>query len=223
MCRTFNFKQSQTLLDVDPKTFARWLKKAGIDPSKQINLADPREKYLTEEQILMLAKEHGREVHFPPEEQSEDTKAEVSLATLNERLTMLEQGIVQRLEEMTGLLASLEERITQGLGSQVKAAQATTPASPAPRSSPPKEKAKGKGLPIGYTPLRVFARVHGVSVKAADHASKSAKIAVKSGKWLYKSRYIFEALDARGKHDFYELFHERESFQRCNRCPHALS
>ena len=48
MDRRFNFRQCQELLQVDPKTFSRWLQKAHIDPSQQVNRADPRQKWLSE-------------------------------------------------------------------------------------------------------------------------------------------------------------------------------
>ena len=96
--RTYNFRQSREFLQVDPKTFDRWLEKAKIH--KLINLADSREKLLTEEQILMLAQAHGRDVHFPASEQSEDAKASVTLATLDERLSALEQMIAHRFDQV---------------------------------------------------------------------------------------------------------------------------
>lgn len=224
MSRTFNFGQSQELLQVDPKTFARWLKKAKIDPSKQINLADPRKKFLTEEQILMLAKDHGRTVHFPPPDQEDET------AALHDRLAALEQEMIRRFDQVTGLLASLDQRITQAQGSQVKTVQRPAPAaSPAPRPSParaphqkPAKKTKAKELPRGFIPLSVFKGEHGISDKAVEYAMEKQKFAVKRGKWQYDGRNVMIALDAQGRQQFYELFHERPGFQRCEKCPHAL-
>ena len=113
--RSYNVTQTLALLKVDPKTFARWLKKERIDLSEQINPADPREKLLTDEQILLLAQKHGRTVHFPALEQSEGAKDSVTLATLNERLSALEQVIARRLdqveEQVRTLIADLEQAI----------------------------------------------------------------------------------------------------------------
>jgi hypothetical protein len=226
MSRTFNFGQSQELLQVDPKTFARWLKKAKIDPSKQINLADPRKKFLTEEQILMLAKDHGRTVHFPPPDQEDETAA---LAPLQDRLAALEQEMSRRFDQVTELLASLDQRITQAQGSQIKTVQRPAPTSPPARSKParaqpkkPAKKTKAKELPRGFIPLSVFKSEHGISNKAVEYAMEKQKLAVKRGKWLHNGRSVMIAVDAQGRQQFYELFYERQGFQRCEKCPHAL-
>jgi hypothetical protein len=229
MSRTFNFKQSQILLDVDPKTFARWLAKAKIDPKKQVNLADPREKFLTEEQILMLAKDHARDVHFPPEDQEAEAESPTTaLTALHKRLATLEQEMVQRFDQLTGLLANLEERIVSAQSSQA-VAQIARPSSPtpapAPRSSPTRTKAKkttkGKALPRGLIPMYVFRQLHGISDKAVEHAIETGKLSVVRGKWLYEHRHITMALDAQGRQQFYSLFYERQGFQRCKECPHT--
>ena len=106
MSRTFNFRQSQELLQVDPKTFSKWLKQAGIDPSKQVNAADPRQKWLTEEQILILARDHGREVHFPPldQEDKQEPPAAIILTTVDEGLAALEQQITHRFDQVEAQL-----------------------------------------------------------------------------------------------------------------------
>ena len=87
MSHRFNFCKSQALLHVDPKTFGSWLKKAAIDPATQVNLADPRERYLTEEQLRRLAAEHGREL--PPLDQENVPETPVAFATVEERLAAL--------------------------------------------------------------------------------------------------------------------------------------
>jgi chromosome segregation ATPase len=48
------------LLQVDPKTFRRWIEKAGIQP--QVSKADDRVKYLTEAQLQTLAMLHERQL-----------------------------------------------------------------------------------------------------------------------------------------------------------------
>jgi hypothetical protein len=231
MSQTYNFGQSQELLQVDPKTFARWLKKAKIDPSKQINLADPRKKFLTEEQILMLAKDHGREVHFPPPDQEEKAEQKALLAPLQDRLAALEQEMIRRFNELAGILANLERQITQEQESQGKPVQRPAPVSPAPRPSParkpittrkPAKKTKAKELPRGFIPLHVFRDLHHISAKAVEYAMEKQKLAVKRGKWLHNGRSVMIAVDAQGRQQFHELFYERQGFQRCEKCPHAL-
>jgi len=60
MPKKYNFSTCCDLLSTNPKTFKVWLEKAQIDPRKQVNAADPREKCLTREQVEMLAKEYER-------------------------------------------------------------------------------------------------------------------------------------------------------------------
>src|SRR5258707_13209671 len=83
MDRIFNFRQSRELLRVDPKTFQEWLQKAEIDANKQVNLADSRERYLTEEQLTLLAKQHGRTL--PPLNSQPELPATVTPAMLAEQ------------------------------------------------------------------------------------------------------------------------------------------
>src|SRR5260370_21886614 len=98
MDRIFNFRQSRELLRVDPKTFQKWLQKAEIDANKQVNLADSRERYLTEEQLTLLAKQHGRTL--PPLDSQPELPATVTAAMLAERLAQLEQEITQQFKRL---------------------------------------------------------------------------------------------------------------------------
>src|SRR5712692_8541336 len=56
--KRYTLSECYELLQVDPKTFRGWLEKAGIMP--QVSKADPRVKYLSEEQLRYLAQEHER-------------------------------------------------------------------------------------------------------------------------------------------------------------------
>jgi hypothetical protein len=248
MSRTFNFRQSRELLRVDPKTFQKWLQKAGIDPAKQVNLADSRERYLTQEQLTLLAKQHGRTL--PPLDSQPELPATVTAAMLAEQLALLEQEITQhfkRLEaqglQILQIVADLQQHLsnlerTVPLQREHKpAVQKGGSASPSAPTSKiehessstrtptknAKKRTKGKKLPRTLIPLHVFAREHGVSEGAADHAAQTGKITVECGKWLYNSRYITSALDQQGQREFYALFHGREGFRACGRCPDALS
>ncbi len=225
--RTYNLKQSRDLLQVDPKTFGRWLEKAKID--KQINLADPREKLLTEGQILLLAQAHGRKVHFPVSEQSEDTKASVTLTTLDERLSALEQVIARRFdqieEQVRIVIADLQRNLAQATPSPREhppvAPKRKAQAASTPTRKRAKKVAKSRRLPRTLIPLHVFRTLHGISEKAAEHAIETGRLPVARGKWLYQKRYTTTALDGQGRQQFYLLFHERNSFQRCKACPHT--
>lgn len=248
MSRTFSFRQSRELLCVDPKTFQKWLQKAGIDPARQVNLADTRERYLTEEQLAMLAKHHGRVL--PSLDRGPEPPEPVTLAMLVERLSLLEQEIAMHLSrlEAQGLealhvitslqqhLANLERIIpTQyeqqparqngGSSSAPVPIAKTEHTSPSTRAQIKKagKETKGKKLAHPFIPLHVFAHEHGVSQDAADHAAQTGKVTVKRGRWLYNSRYITSALDQEGQREFYALFHERKGFRACGKCPHVLS
>ncbi len=247
MSRTFNFRQSRELLHVDPKTFQKWLQKAGIDRTQQKSLADSRERYLTEEQLTFLAKQHGRTL--PPLDSQPELPATMTAAMLAERLALLEQEITQQFKrlEAQGLqilqiiadlqqhLANLERTVPLQREHKLAVQQgsSSSPSAPAPKiehessstrtpTKSIKKRTKGKKLPRTLIPLHVFARNHGVSEGAADHAAQTGKITVEFGKWLYNSRYITTALDQRGQSEFYALFHEREGFRDCKECPHGL-
>jgi len=248
MSRTFSFRQSRELLRVDPKTFQKWLQKAGIDPAKQVNLADTRERYLTEEQLAMLAKQHGRTL--PSLDRQSEPPQPVTLAMLVERLSFLEQEIalhfsrleaqeLEALQIITSLqqhLANLERIVPTQYKQQLARQNGGSSSPPVPiakteHTAPSiraqikkaRKEMKGKKLAHPLIPLHVFAHEHGVSEDAADHAAQTGKITVKRGRWLYNSRYITSALDQQGQSEFYALFHERKGFRACGKCPHVLS
>ena len=246
MDRTFNFRQSQELLKVDPKTFSRWLAKAHIDPAKQVNRADPRQKWLTEEQLLMLAREHGRDVQLPPEDQEEaSAPPAVVLSTLEERLFALERKMMHGFDQLNARIVLLLAEVQRLRASAPP--QARQPA-PAPRArnaapsasastatrtttAPPKPTAKKRGkrkgrarklLPGTLTPLATFRQLHGISEKAVEIAVQRNKLAVVRGEWVFEHRPIGIALDRQGEQQFVALFSERQEFKRCNDCPHAV-
>lgn len=63
--KQFTVTESIEALGVDPKTFRRWLTKAGIDTKQQQGTIDERMRYLTETQLKGLAEAHGRT--WPPQ------------------------------------------------------------------------------------------------------------------------------------------------------------
>jgi putative SOS response-associated peptidase YedK len=66
MSRKFTLTECYELLQADPKTFRRWLKKAGIHEQvkSQISKADDRVKYLTQEQLEEIAALHERQLQL---------------------------------------------------------------------------------------------------------------------------------------------------------------
>ena len=93
MPRTLNFSECYRVLETNPKTFKRWLEEAGIDAEKQVNIADPRQKYLTLEQVQLLALRHGRTVAVGDEE--EKIVAPVTLETLAEQLASMHELLTE--------------------------------------------------------------------------------------------------------------------------------
>lgn len=75
---------------------------------------------------------------------------------------------------------------------------------------------RGKKLPAGLLLLRDVTSQHAIDMDRASAAGKSGKITVIRGKWLVNSRWASEALDAHGLHDFYQTFHQRDGFTRCD-------
>ncbi len=86
MPETYNFSACYRLLNTNPKTFKGWLEKAHIDSRKQVNAADPREKYLTREQVQMLAKEHGRILPSLDEDEEAKDAPTMTIEALAEQL-----------------------------------------------------------------------------------------------------------------------------------------
>lgn len=106
MPETFTFRESYGLLQTNPKTFQQWLKKAGIDPNVQVDKFDPRKKYLTREQLLMLAEAHGR-VLPPLDDEIELPEEEVSSEVLADQLATIQQQHAERFEQIDRVLAQV--------------------------------------------------------------------------------------------------------------------
>lgn len=270
MSRRFTFTQCITLLHTNSKTFLKWLAEDGIDASKQIDPADPRRKYVTEEQLISIAQKREIDLHLPdPDRKPESTSARI-LAGVDERFAKLEQQMVERFDQLAAeiptMLADLRHHLEQQLThhfdqldahlaqmlaepqrAHASAPPQERPPTPAPRAriaapaasapssptaAPPKPTAKKRGkrktkarkpLPASHVPLATFRQLHKISEKAVEYAMEKQKLAVKRGKWQYDGRTIMIALDAQGRQQFYELFYERQEFQRCDDCPHALN
>jgi DNA repair exonuclease SbcCD ATPase subunit len=86
-----------------------------------------------------------------------------------------------------------------------------------------KTRSKAKKLPKTWASRRAFAALHDIPDSLVVKACNTGAIAATSGKWLYKSRIIFQALGPRGQADFYQIFHTRPGFTRCNQCPHDFT
>ena len=232
--KTYNKAHCLKLLQVDAKTFDKWLEKAGITP--ELDTYDTRQKLLTYEQVVSLADKHKRpRPPLPTEEVPEPT--EVTPTALYQRIDALEQMLTQRLDTLQREMAGLAQRITTPQERPLTPAPLVSNTAPAiststPRTTTPpqltrqarsKRKAKTrKNLPGTLTPLATFRQLHNISAKAVDIAIEKNRLTVQRGAWLYQHRSITVALDRQGQQQFYTLFSQREGFQQCDLCDHAL-
>jgi len=138
--RRFNFSQCVTLLDTNFKTFKRWLTEDGIDAEQQQNRADSREKYLTEDQLVAMARKREIPLQLPEERKGESTSAKIlaGLAGMDSRITTLEQQITGRFDQVDTQLAQLQtlaeiQHQMEQLMAEVQRLRTSTP----PQERPP--------------------------------------------------------------------------------------
>ncbi len=138
------------------------------------------------------------------------------------RLAELEAQYRQQLAEMEARYQrQIDELETQLAQYRTGKRPPSTPPTAATKQA--KTRPKTKKLPKTLASRSAFAALHHVPDSLVARACNTGKIAATSGKWLYKSRVIFQALGARGQADFYQLFHTRPDFTRCNQCPHHFT
>jgi hypothetical protein len=101
MSRRYNFTQCIGFLHTNAKTFAKWIDEDGIDTAKQRDLADPRQKYLTEDQLVQMAHKREIELQLPDPEHPGDALTTSILAAMTEGFATLEQRINERFEQLT--------------------------------------------------------------------------------------------------------------------------
>lgn len=120
MSRRFKLGDAAAILGTNPKTLKNWLVADGIDIESQLNRADGRAKFVTDEQIIAMAKKRDIEVRLPEERKTESTSARI-LAGVDERLAGLEQEFTKRVEQLAAkeipalvdeLRHSLEQQLT---------------------------------------------------------------------------------------------------------------
>lgn len=121
MSKTYTFSEAQQLLSVDPKTFRKWVEKAGIDVTKQVSTLDERIKFLTEAQLNKLAKDHARDITNTVVE-AQDAGLVGKLKLLTERVDTLEaqqhvnpDQLDDWLKDFAARLDQLEHKYTQQL------------------------------------------------------------------------------------------------------------
>ena len=230
--RIYTLTECCALLRVNPKTLHKWLAGEGIRP--QASRADTRIRFLTQEQIERLSEVYDRPLQALQEGAVVESITPGALSLLMDRLGQQEKRLDQletELRQAQECVQHLQQELVKQTSQHADRTEQQKSQSTPDGERQPKRKAKrakskrvrGKRLPGSLVLLRVFAEQHHVSIHAADRASKAGKVAVVRGKWLVNSRYATEALGERGQYDFYEAFHERVGFTRCDRCPHGVS
>lgn len=96
------------------------------------------------------------------------------------------------------------------------------PRSTTPAATTKKATSRAKHLPKTLASRSAFATLHHIPDSVVARACNSGKIAATNGRWLYKSRIIFQALGESGQQDFYQVFHTRPDFTPCKGCPHEI-
>ena len=100
----YTIAQSRRMLNVDAKSFKRWLAKAGIEPVP--GRRDERVKYLSREQVETLAVLHDRVIDLDTGYPGE-TGADVDL---EQRLMILEAGYIDLTHKARQLEELLKKR-----------------------------------------------------------------------------------------------------------------
>ncbi len=135
------------------------------------------------------------------------------------RLAELE---AQHRQQIADLEAQYQHQIDELKAQLAQYRAREHPRSTTPAASTKKVTSRAKHLPKTLASRGAFAALHHIPDSVVARACNSGKIAATSGRWLYKSRIIFQALGERGQQDFYQMFHTRPDFTPCKQCPHAI-
>ncbi len=147
-------------------------------------------------------------------------RSEIAVADLERFASDRGSGPVQG--EASSQIAALQRRV-QVLEQQVQELFTRLEAAQPRRASRRTERLTG-ALPRTLVALLAFARLHSVpETKVLTHASRDmALLPVKRGEWIdHDGTVVKEALDAKGRKAFYQLYHELPYFLRCGQCPHG--
>jgi hypothetical protein len=111
MPTTFNLRTCHELLKTNPKTFHRWLDKAGIQP--QENPADPRELLVMKADVITLAQQHNRKLPDWFHQENTEPPVPISLEGVAEQVVAFEQQTIQRFDQMGRVLNQIEQSLLQ--------------------------------------------------------------------------------------------------------------
>jgi hypothetical protein len=123
----------------------------------------------------------------------------------------------ERLEQR---VAALEQRVQQL--EQLVAEVLDTPAVPKrPSRAKARERTTGP-LPKQFVSLLAFARHHNVAESKVQTHADMGLLPVKRGEWTNADGTVVTlALDAKGRHAFYRLYHGVPPFIECEQCSHG--
>lgn len=142
---------------------------------------------------------HLAEAQAPPEPEQSNAP--------DQRIAEIEARYQQRIADLEEQLAAYKQQKPTSI----------TKKKPVRR----KKKATIKALPPTLVARNAFAALHNINEKLVSKASIEGKIATVEGKWFaHDHAVVTRALNERGKHDFYQVFHQRANFHLCDQCPH---
>jgi len=186
--------------------FARTEHIAILESQLQTLSVLPGQMTALEVQLQILPTLMGRFTHLEAQVQAASTTSQSSLE--DQRIAEIEAQYQQRIAELESQLAQYQQSQT---------------GQPAKKTTGKKRRTSIKKLPATLVARRAFAELHHVPDTVVATACKSGSIAAVQGKWLYQRRVIYQAFGERGKHDFYQRYHQRPDFTPCEECPHSLA
>ena len=196
--------------------------KANIDPLTQISKADSRIKFLTQEQVEQLAIAHDRVLVGDQSESAHSGAVKLledrvytaeheieylryELAETREMLRQIKQHLTDHSKQISQLFGE-----TGLLRDHLEPHQQTALALP-----------RQVVLPDGLVTWHFFANQHGIAQNHTRSLIKSGMIHVVKGSWQTDQGTVKEALDEKGRQDFYIQFNKQPEFVRCDYCPHT--
>jgi len=239
--KTYTYGQCYELLDVDAKTFRRWLERADFDASAQVSKADNRIKFLTEAQVMVLASDHARP--WPPHpaapadpESTTIKRSEYKLLDdkVNEQATDINElddhwrGAMALIDKLEQRLKTAETTIADQ-ADQIEEMERKAEAQASELEQIRSARRTGKGqahvdgvpdLPEHLSDIATFADLHQIPTTTVMKAIQTFRIPAVRGKWHVGRSTIRVALDAAGRAAFHDAFHASKTFKPCGDCPH---
>lgn len=157
-----------------------------------------------------------------PARSPKPNRCEIAVSDLEQFISGQQPGHVQvsTLER----IAVLERRV-QVLEQQVSDLLNISETRPSQRPSRKERRITGP-LPRQFVSLTAFAQFHSVSeTTVLTHAGKDmALLPAQHGEWTDRDGTLVTlALDAKGRHAFYRLYHGVPPFTECDQCPHEVT